>query len=120
LKNIYFKGEFVEIDSSIRFGLVNWDEVPAERHEGETGFALWKIKKIGEIRIRKVEYSPDYFADHWCDKGHIIYCIEGEMTTELKDGSKHILKEGMVYHVGDNADSHRSYTKNGVELLIID
>ncbi len=75
---------------------------------------------MGDIRLRLVEYSPGYKADHWCDKGHIIFCVKGEMTTELKDGSKHVLKEGMVNHVGDNADSHRSFTQSGVTLFIVD
>ena len=110
----------MEIESSIKFGLVNWDEVEAEKHNGLTGYALWKIKNVGNIRLRLVEYSSNYSADHWCDKGHIIYCLKGEMTTELKDGSRHILKQGMVYHVGDNADSHRSYTEKGVLLFIVD
>ena len=78
------------------------------------------IKEIDNIRLRMVEYSSDYMADHWCDKGHIIFCIKGEMVTELKDGTKHFLKEGMVYFVGDNADSHRSSTEKGVTLFIVD
>ena len=110
----------MNIDRGIRFGSINWDEVVPERHEGITGYALWKVRQVGGIRLRLVEYSPGYEADHWCDKGHIIYCVKGEMTTELKDGSRHVLKEGMVYHVGDNADSHRSFTDKGVTLFIVD
>lgn len=110
----------MDIDSNIKFGLINWEEIESEKHSGITGHALWKIKKAGNIRVRLVEYSPNYSADHWCDKGHIIYCIEGEMTTVLKDGSQHILKQGMVYHVGDNSDSHKSFTEKGVKLFIVD
>jgi len=114
------KKRFMNISNNIFFGLINWDEIQSERHEGLTGYAIWKIKQIGDIRLRKVEYSPNYKADHWCEKGHIIYCIKGEMTTELKDGSLHILKEGMVYYVGDKADPHRSFTEKGVTLFIMD
>ncbi len=110
----------MNIDPSIRFGSIDWDEVAPERHEGIKGYALWKVRQVGEIRLRLVEYSPGYEADHWCDKGHIIYCVRGEMTAELRDGSRHVLKEGMVYHVGDNADSHRSFTDQGVTLFIVD
>jgi hypothetical protein len=110
----------MKLDSSIRFNTIDWDEIEAERHTGTSGFALWKIMKIGEIRIRRVEYYPGYSADHWCEKGHIIYCVKGEMVTELKDGQKHMLNEGMVYYVGDKADAHRSSTKNGVTLFIVD
>lgn len=108
------------IDNGIPFTLMDWNTVPEERHNGETGHALWKVIHIGTIRIRRVEYSPGYRADHWCDKGHVIFCIDGEMTTELKDGRTFILKKGMSYHVGDNADSHRSYSENGVSLFIVD
>jgi len=102
------------------FTLINWEEVEAEEHKGITGYAFWKIKKFGDIRVRMVEYSPDYLADHWCDKGHFIYCVEGEMISELKDGRKLLLQKGMTYHVGDNSESHRSYTEKGVKLFIVD
>jgi quercetin dioxygenase-like cupin family protein len=72
------------------------------------------------LRIRYVEYSKNYIADHWCEKGHIVYCLEGEVTNELKDGTKSILRQGMSYIVSDDLSSHRSITKNGVHLLIID
>jgi mannose-6-phosphate isomerase class I len=108
------------IDSSIKFGLTNWDNIPSERHEGTSGYATWKVKKVGAIRVRMVEYSENYLADHWCDKGHIIFCVEGEMITELKDGRKFQLKKGMSYQVGDNADSHRTQSVEGVKLFIVD
>ncbi|MFZ4620614.1 MAG: DHCW motif cupin fold protein [Bacteroidota bacterium] len=108
------------IDSEIPFTLMDWGSVPSERHNGESGFADWKVIRIGAIRIRRVEYSPGYRADHWCDKGHVIFCIDGEMTTELKDGRTFILKKGMSYHVGDNADAHRSFSDTGVSLFIVD
>ena len=108
------------IDHGIPFTLMDWSTVPEEHHTGETGHALWKVIRIGSIRIRRVEYSPGYRADHWCDKGHVIFCIDGEMTTELKDGRTFILKKGMSYHVGDDADSHRTYSENGVSLFIVD
>ncbi len=108
------------IDSDIKFGLTNWNDIPIERHEGTTGHAIWKIQQFGAIRVRMVEYSKNYLADHWCDKGHIIFCIEGEMITELKDGRKFSLKKGMSYQVGDNAESHRTQSAEGVKLFIVD
>jgi quercetin dioxygenase-like cupin family protein len=75
---------------------------------------------INNIRVRMVEYSPGYKADHWCKKGHIIYCIEGEMDTELEDGRIIKLTEGMTYFVGDNSEAHRTSTKNGCKLFIVD
>ncbi len=72
------------------------------------------------IRVRKVEYSAGYKADHWCSKGHIILCTEGDMETELKDGRIIILTKGMTYFVGDNCEAHRTSTANGCKLFIVD
>lgn len=102
------------------FTQINWQNIEAEEHKGSTGFASWKTVMLGEIRIRLVEYSMDYLADHWCSKGHIIYCIDGEMTTELKDGTKTTLRKGMSYIVGDNSGSHKTFTDKGVRLFIVD
>lgn len=102
------------------FQTLDWSSMVPEEHAGTTGMARWKIFQMGDIRIRMVEYSAGYFADHWCSKGHIIYCIRGEMVTELDDGRKLILKEGMSYQVGDNSDAHRSRSANGCILFIVD
>ncbi len=106
--------------AGISFHTTNWEIVETTRHEGETGYALWKTIKIGTIRVRQVEYSVNYKADHWCSKGHILLCIEGEMTTELQDGRKFVLKAGTSYQVGDNMEPHRSFTKKGCKLFIVD
>ncbi len=102
------------------FQTVDWTGIEAELHQGTTGTASWKIFRMGEIRIRMVEYSANYYADHWCQKGHIIYCISGEMITKLEDGREFILSEGMSYHVGDNSNAHRSRSTNGCKLFVVD
>ena len=102
------------------FQLINWTDVPAEKHNGISGFATWKIKLVGTIRIRLVEYSANYKADHWCAKGHIIYCIEGEMKTELKDGKTYNLQKGMSYILGDKNEPHASSSLRGCILFIVD
>ena len=102
------------------FEIKDWSNIEKEEHLGDSGVAYWQVMRIGDIRIRMVEYSPGYEADHWCDKGHIIFCIKGEMETRLKDGRVFILKEGMTYHVGDDTDAHRSSSKNGCKLFIVD
>ncbi|RPH33433.1 MAG: hypothetical protein EHM93_04825 [Bacteroidales bacterium] len=102
------------------FQTTDWNKVPATKHKGETGVAYWRTQQFGNIRVRMVEYSAGYVADHWCQKGHIIYCIEGEMVSELQDGSKHLMTKGMSYIVSDDLSSHRSTTVNGVKLFIID
>ena len=102
------------------FHTTQWDTIEKTVHKGETGEAIWQTLMLGTIRIRKVEYSAGYLADHWCSKGHVILCLEGEMQTELQDGRVFILKTGMTYQVGDNAEAHRSSTKNGCKLFIVD
>jgi len=104
----------------IPFHTTDWENIEITQHKGETGFALWKTLYIGNIRLRKVEYSVNYLADHWCSKGHILLCIEGEMVTELRDGRKFILKQGTSYQVGDNMEAHRSFSKKGCKLFIVD
>ena len=97
-----------------------WDTVEKTYHQGETGQATWQTIMLGDIRIRKVEYSAGYLADHWCSKGHVILCLEGEMRTELQDGRIFTLSAGMTYQVGDGSDAHRSSTEGGCKLFIVD
>ena len=104
----------------IPFTTITWDDVPTEDHNGITGKALWKVVTRGNVRVRIVEYTPGYLADHWCGKGHILLCTEGELHTELKDGRKFTLKPGMSYQVADNSEPHRSYTEVGAKLFIVD
>ncbi|MBX7126224.1 MAG: DHCW motif cupin fold protein [Cyclobacteriaceae bacterium] len=108
------------IDPTYKMATTNWSQVPEERHEGATGFALWKTTRVGDTRVRMVTYSPNYMADHWCEKGHIILCLEGSMTTELKDGRTITLTPGVSYQVGDGADAHRTFSSEGVKLFIVD
>ena len=110
----------MKIDTNVKFGLTNWNDVQEERHEGTTGYSIWKVQHFGDVRVRMVEHSENYLADHWCDKGHIIYCLEGSMSIELKDGRKFELTKGMSYQVGDNSDSHRTFSKDGAKLFIVD
>ncbi|HEY0676813.1 MAG TPA: DHCW motif cupin fold protein [Chitinophagaceae bacterium] len=102
------------------FETTDWSAVEKKEHAGDTGSAFWRTLKIGDIRVRMVEYSPGYFANHWCKKGHVLFCYEGEMETELEDGRTFILKQGMTYQVGDNCEAHRSHTKSGCKLFIVD
>lgn len=102
------------------FRIVDWSTVPEEESNGETGKATRQVMMVGNIRVRLVEYSAGYKADHWCSKGHIIHCLEGEMNTELDDGRTMYLGKGMTYIVGDQCEAHRSSTVNGCKLFIID
>ena len=106
--------------SAIPFGTTDWSLVEPTEHKGERGVARWRTREFGGIRVRMVEYSPGYLADHWCSKGHILLCIEGELATELEDGRRFVLKPGMSYQVADNAEAHRSSTSTGAKLFIVD
>ncbi len=104
----------------IPFGTTDWEQIEATEHKGETGSARWRTRRFGDIRVRMVEYTPGYLADHWCAKGHILLCLEGELTTELRDGRKFQLKPGMSYQAGDGEEPHRSFTEHGARLFIVD
>ncbi len=104
----------------IAFGTTDWSAIEPTEHRGETGVAYWRTRHFGSIRVRQVEYTPGYLADHWCVKGHILFCLEGELHTELKDGRRFVLKPGMSYQVADNAEPHRSSTTVGARLFVVD
>lgn len=106
--------------NNLPFCTTTWADIPPTKHTGETGFALWHTQSFGNIRVRLVEYSAGYLADHWCSKGHVLFCLEGELKTELKDGRIFTLTPGMSYQVADNAEPHRSSTINGAKLFIVD
>jgi len=106
--------------TQIPFGTTDWADVSSERKNGESGWADWKVRQFGSIRVRMLEYSPGYKADHWCVKGHILLCLEGELVTELEDGREFVLRPGMSYQVADGAEPHRSYTKTGAKLFVVD
>ena len=107
-------------NNNIPFQTIDWTNVPKTEHKGETGVAYWQTCQLEGLRIRLVEYTKGYVADHWCKKGHIVHCLEGTFTSELQEGEKFILSKGMTYVVSDEMSSHRSTTEQGVKLLIID
>jgi very-short-patch-repair endonuclease len=106
--------------TAIPFGTTDWSQVERTQHKGERGVAYWRTRAFGGIRVRMVEYSAGYLADHWCTKGHVLLCIDGELHTELKDGRVFTLLPGMSYQVADDAEPHRSHTDTGARLFIVD
>ena len=104
----------------IPFGITDWSAVEATEHPGETGMAYWRTRQFGDLRVRLVEYTPGYLADHWCSKGHILFCVAGELETELEDGRRYVLTPGLSYQVADGAEPHRSRTATGATLFIVD
>jgi len=106
--------------NDLPFGTTDWSSVEPTQHSGEVGTATWRTRTFGPIRVRMVEYSAGYRADHWCEKGHILFCVDGELETELKDGRRFRLSAGMSYQVADHAEPHRSSTQTGATLFIVD
>jgi quercetin dioxygenase-like cupin family protein len=106
--------------SDIPFSVTQWSQIEPTEHKGDRGSAYWRTQQFGSIRVRVVEYTPGYSADHWCLKGHILLCLEGELQTELKDGRTFTLRPGMSYQVADDAEAHRSATSAGAKLFIVD
>jgi hypothetical protein len=104
----------------IPFGSTDWAEIEPTQHAGDSGVASWRTRQFGAIRVRMVDYSPGYVADHWCVKGHILLCMAGELETELRDGRRFVLTLGMSYQVADNAEAHRSASPLGARLFIVD
>jgi hypothetical protein len=102
------------------FATTDWATVEPTEHKGETGVAHWRTLTFGDVRVRVIDYSADYLADHWCQKGHVVFCIEGELETELADGRRVILTPGMTYQVADGGEPHRSLSKTGCKLFIVD
>ena len=106
--------------AEIPFATTDWSAVEPTAHQGETGMAYWRTRHFGSIRVRMVEYTPGYRADHWCVKGHVLLCLEGELHTELEDGRTFALNPGLSYQVADNAEAHRSSTAVGARLFVVD
>ena len=105
---------------NLPFDTVDWAAVEVTTHAGTTGVAHWRTRQLGDVRLRMMEYSPGYEADHWCSKGHFMLCIEGELETDLANGQRYTLTPGMSYHVADNAEPHRSRTRAGAKLYCVD
>ena len=100
--------------------ITDWSQVPTTEHPGDTGHAIWRTKQYGDLRVRMVEYSPGYFANHWCSKGHVLLCLKGALDIELKEGTRFRLEAGQSYHVGDGEPPHRSAAPEGATLFIVD
>lgn len=104
----------------VPFCTVDWNTIKPTTHPGVTGEAYWRTFEAGNIRVRMVEYTPGYCADHWCKRGHVLLVLAGELVTELEDGSEYKLTAGMSYQVAEDMNPHRSHTDKGAKLFIVD
>ena len=104
----------------IPFASLDFSTVSPTVHPGRMGTATWRTIVLGSVRIRTVEYSSGYVADHWCTRGHVLYVVSGELTTELDDGRLFHAREGGGYIVSAEDGAHRSRTESGARLFIVD
>ncbi len=105
----------------VEFQTTDWAAIEPTLHSGEVGTASWRTLEVGNVRVRMVEYSPGYVADHWCERGHVLLVLEGELVTELRDGRRFVLGPGTSYEVADGASgAHRSISPRGARLFIVD
>jgi hypothetical protein len=102
------------------FQTIDWRSIASTEHPGEHGVAHWRTREVGNVRVRIVEYAPGYLADHWCERGHVVHVIDGDLVTELRDGRRFVLAAGESYVVADGDGAHRSSTRRGARLLIVD
>jgi quercetin dioxygenase-like cupin family protein len=105
---------------AIPFTLINWEQKPVDECPGDTGRASIRMVEANDVRIRTVEYTPGYSANHWCDRGHVVFVIEGNCTVELQNGRSFLLTAGMSFCVGDGIDLHRAVTETGCKVFIVD
>ncbi len=112
--------DFRMLIDKIPFGVTDWTQVPASVRPGDTGTATWRTREFDDVRVRMVEYSPGYLADHWCNKGHILLVLAGTLTAELASGQIVTLQAGSSYQVGDHTEAHRSSSDTGARLFIVD
>lgn len=105
---------------NVPFNTVDWDKIEPVEYPGETGTSFWRTHEVGNLRVRMVEYSPGYLADHWCSRGHVLLVLAGELVTELAGGAAHPMRAGMSFHVADDAEPHRVFSRSGARVFIVD
>ena len=104
----------------VPFAATDWEQVPASEIEGERGTARQRTVEAGNLRLRMVEFSPGYRADHWCPRGHVVLVLEGALTTELKDGRRFESPAGTSFQVADGDGFHLVSTAAGAKVFIVD
>ncbi|XXX72022.1 DHCW motif cupin fold protein [Sorangium sp. So ce134] len=108
------------IIENVSFFTTEWGKVPPVEVPGETGMASWRTVEAGNLRVRMVEYTPGYRADHWCERGHVLLVLEGELVTSLRDGREIVLAPGSSFQVGEGAEPHLTSSPRGARVFIVD
>jgi quercetin dioxygenase-like cupin family protein len=105
---------------ALPFTNIVWTDLSVTQSNGESGTAASREVTVGDMRIRLVEFSPGYKADHWCSKGHVVFVLEGELSTTLEDGRTFETRPGNLFVIGDDRDTHRAHTSSGAKVFIVD
>ena len=105
----------------VPFTVTDWSALAAEEHPGDSGASFWRTFAAGNIRVRRVDYSPGFRSDHYCPRGHVLLVLQGELVVALKDGREFVLTAGMGFEAGDDhANPHLAYSTNGATVFIVD
>mgnify|MGYP001765612062 CR=1 FL=1 len=100
---------------------VDWERLTAEKHPGELGMSVWRTQNTPGLRTRIVLYTPGFRSDHWCERGHVLLVLEGELTGDLKDGRTFTFRAGQGFVAGDDAaNPHKAHTGPGAKVFIVD
>ncbi len=105
----------------VPFEVIDWNSIPSKKYKGATGTSYWRTVNSGNIRVRKVEYSPEFKSDHYCSRGHILLVLEGELFIEIKNGSTYNLQAGNSFQCEDDeSNPHLAYSEKGAKVFIVD
>jgi quercetin dioxygenase-like cupin family protein len=107
--------------NNIPFQVTDWSKITPEEYKGKTGTSFWRTFEEGNVRVRMVEYSAGFYADHWCPRGHVLLVLDGEVVVKLQDGTEHRLIRGMSFQAGDDdRNPHLAYSETGAKVFIVD
>jgi len=105
---------------NINTQLIDWESTAPIETKGKTGVNTAHEFSSGGYKIRLLVYSSNYESDHWCEKGHIIHCIEGSMMLKIKDRKDIYLSAGKSLLLGEG-DHHMAVTGDvSAKIFIID
>ena len=106
--------------AGVPFATTDWAALPASETGGERGSAATRMIELGNLRLRMVEYSPGYRADHWCPRGHVVLVLAGALSVLLKDGRRFESAAGQSFQVADDDGFHLVESAGGATVFIVD
>ena len=96
--------------------VVDFDSIP---WTSPAPFIRFKAAKLGEQKLRLVEFAREFVEEDWCTKGHIGYLLEGEMEIDF-DGTRVSVKVGDGILIPAGVQSrHRARILSEIARLIL-